>query len=506
VLPFDKHPGSLITDTPVSTRAMKEFKLPDIGEGVHEGEIVRWLVKEGDPVREEQLMVEVMTDKATVQIPCPWTGRVGKILAKPGEIVKTGAAIIVIEEEGASPAPAAAPAAAAPLTAIPVRPPAAVVETVVTTENVLAAPAVRKLARELGVDLAKVKATGAFGRVTEEDVRSAAAKPAAPEPRPAPPAEARPEPAPAPVPPSASAAGSPAPARGAEAAVQLPSLAPPPAPAVENEAPAPPRAAEPAARPPAPAQVHAKPVTEIVAPAAHAAKAGQEERIPVAGLRKRILEKMGASKRSAAHFTYVEEIDMTSLVHLKQKTAEAAQVRGVKLTYLPFIVKACVAALHKHPTLNATLDEAKNEIVVKRYYNVGVAVATEDGLSVAVVHDADKKDLWGIAAEVERLAEAARSRTIKLEELTGSTFTITSLGAAGGMFATPIINHPEVAIVGIHKIEKRPVVRDEAVVVRDMMYLSCSFDHRVIDGHVGAAFVQTLKEYLEHPALLFLGA
>jgi len=272
-----------------------------------------------------------------------------------------------------------------------------------------------------------------------------------------------------------------------------------PAPAVQE-----PRPAIPAVS--VPAQVPARPVVELVAPAGHVPKGGAEERIAVAGLRKRILEKMHTSKTSAAHFTYVEEIDMTSLVHLKQKSAEAAQKRGVKLTYLPFIVKACVAALKQHPTLNSTLDEAAGEIIVKKYYNIGVAVATDEGLTVVVVHDADKKDLWEIASEVDRLATAARERKARIEELTGSTFTITSLGVAGGMFATPIINHPEVAIIGIHKIEKRPVVRDDTVVVREMMYLSCSFDHRVIDGHVGAAFVQTLKEHLEHPALVFLGA
>ena len=534
---------------------MKEFKLPDIGEGVHEGEIVRWLVNEGDPIKEEQLMVEVMTDKATVQIPCPWNGRVSKLLAKAGEVVKTGAGLILIEEAGAPTAAVSPPAALPPREEhIPVTPVSAVVETVVAPEGVLAAPAVRKMARDLGVDLVKVKPTGAFGRITEEDVKNAARpaasptpsmpiekpaapieRPSAPIERPAAPVERPPvipitPPTPAapvvevphvPQTPPASPAPTVAPATHAAPAPHAPqaphvsSTAPVPQSPPRSEAPAPAiqRAPEPAparvlvkAPPPAPAQVAARPMTELITPAAHPSKGGLEERIPVAGLRKRILEKMGASKRNAAHFTYVEEVDMSALVHLKAKSADVATKRGVKLTYLPFIVKACVAALEQHPTLNSTLDEAANEIVVKKYYNIGLAVATEEGLTVAVIHDADKKDLWTIAQEIERLAAAARERTIKLEELTGGTFTITSLGVAGGMFATPIINHPEVAIVGIHKIEKRPVVRDEAVVVRDMMYLSCSFDHRVIDGHVGAAFVQTLKDFLEHPALLLLGA
>ena len=408
----------------------KEFHLPDIGEGVSEGEIVKWLVKEGDPIKEEQLMVEVMTDKATVQIPSPWTGKVAKLLAKEGEVVKTGAAIVVIEEAGGTPAPAAAKLAPV---ATPVAPTAAPPSTPAPAGEVLATPGVRKLARELSVDLAAVRGSGPAGRVTDDDVRAAKSAPAA----------ARP--------------------------------------------------------PPAPARA-----TELVAPAAHAPKGGLEERVPLVGLRKRISEKMHKSKTTAAHFTYVEEVDMTAVIHLRQKAAETAAKRGVKLTYLPFIVKAVVTALKQHPFLNATLDEARSEVVVKKYYNVGIATATDEGLTVVVLHDADKLDLWQIGSEIDRLATAARQKTIRLEDLSGSTFTITSLGVMGGVFATPIINFPEVAILGIHKIEKRAVVRDDVIVIRDMMYLSCAFDHRVVDGHVGAAFVHTLKEYLEHPALLFM--
>jgi len=196
---------------------------------------------------------------------------------------------------------------------------------------------------------------------------------------------------------------------------------------------------------------------------------------------------------------------MTALVHLRERVQDAATKRGLKLTYLPFIIKAVVAGLQQHPNLNASLDEEKMEILLKVYYNLGIAVATDDGLTVIVIHDADKKDVWQLAAEVEELSHQARNKTIKIENLTGGTFTITSLGPKGGMFATPIINHPEVGIVGIHKIEKRPVVHNETIVIREMMYLSCSFDHRVVDGHIGANFVQTVKDYLEHPALLFLG-
>jgi len=406
---------------------VKEFKLPDIGEGVHEGEITKWLVKEGDPIKEEQLFVEVMTDKVTVQLPSPFTGRVLRLLAKEGEVVKVGSAIIVVGEEGeaapTAPAPTAAPTAKAAAPAPTPTAPAAA-----PSGEILATPAVRRLARELSVDLAAVRATGPQGRITEDDVRGAAmgAKPAAP----------------------------------------------------------PPTLAAPAAAP---------------AP-------GKEERIPIHGIRRRISEKMHKSKTTAAHFTYVEEVDMTALVHLREKLKAKAEKKGAKLTYLPFIIRAVVAALREHPTLNATVDDEKQETVVKRYYNIGVATATDAGLVVPVVRDADQKDLYGLAREIERLADAARTNNLTTQDVAGGTFTITSLGALGGIMATPIINWPEVAILGVHRIEKRPVVRNDQVVVHDMMYLTCSFDHRVIDGHVGAAFVESVKEYLEHPALLFVEA
>ena len=410
---------------------VKEFKLPDIGEGVHEGEITKWLVKEGDPIKEEQLFVEVMTDKVTVQLPSPFTGKVLRLLAKEGEVVKVGSPIIVVGEAGeAAPEPEefrpipAEPAARAPSPpgATPASGPSA------APGEILATPAVRKLARELGVDLAAVRGTGPRGRVTEEDVRGTA-------------------------------------------------KAPKPVVAVE---------VHPAAKPSAPG--------------------AREERIPVHGVRRRIAEKMQKSKNTAAHFTYVEEVDMTALVHLRDKLKARAEKKGVKLTYLPFIIRGVVAALKDHPTLNGMLDDEKQEIVVKRYYNIGIATATDAGLIVPVVHDADKRDLNALAAEIERLAEAARTNKLTPQDIAGGTFTITSLGALGGILATPIINWPEVAILGIHRIEKRPVVHNDQVVVREMMYVTCSFDHRVIDGHVGAAFVESVKEYLEHPALLFVEA
>lgn len=402
----------------------REWKLPDIGEGVHEGEVTKWFLKPGDAVKENDPMVEVMTDKVTVQIPSPFTGKVLELRAKEGEVVKVGTVLIVFGEEGeAPPKKAAAPAPAHGTRAheVPAAPAAAPVAA--TTAAVTAAPSVRRLAKELGVDLTTIRGTGPGGRIAEEDVRRAKSAPTAPAPRPA---------------------------------------------------------------------VSFVPL-------------GGEERVPIHGLRKRIYDKMAKSEAAAAPFTYVEEIDMTQLVHLRERLNEVGEKRGVKLTYLPFFVKAILAGLREYPTLNASVDEERGDLVIKRYYNVGIATATDEGLTVTVVHEADKKDLWALAREAERLAQAARDRKLTLHEVQGSTFTITSLGKEGGILATPIINWPEVAIVGIHRIEKRPVVRDDQVVVRDMMYLSCSFDHRVIDGHVGAAFVASVRNYLEHPAMLFVG-
>ncbi len=406
----------------------REFKLPDIGEGVHEGEITKWFVKDGDAVRENDPLVEVMTDKVTVQIPSPVTGKILERRGKEGEIVKVGATIVVFGEAGeAAPRPAApvagpAQAPAPPRAVSPPPPPAA------PAGEVLAAPAVRRLARELGVNLAAIRGTGPSGRVTEADVRGAA----------------------------------------------------------HGVAPA----STPAAAP---------------KPAVSVATAGGEERVPIHGLRKRIYDKMAKSNSTAARFTYVEEVDMSHLVQLRDRLNEAGAKKGVKLTFLPFIIKACVAALKEFPALNASVDDDRQEIVLKRYYNMGIATATDEGLTVTVVHEADRKDLWALASEVERLSTAAREKKLSLQDVQGSTFTITSLGKEGGILATPIINWPEVAILGIHKIEKRPVVRDDHIVIREMMYVSCSFDHRVIDGHVGAAFVQAVRGYLEHPAMLFVG-
>ncbi|MEK6987359.1 MAG: dihydrolipoamide acetyltransferase family protein, partial [Candidatus Thermoplasmatota archaeon] len=290
----------------------REFKLPDIGEGVHEGEITKWFVREGDAIKENDPVVEVMTDKVTVQIPSPVTGRILQLRAKEGEVVNVGSVLVVFGEAGetvptAPPAPAASAATAIPKPAAPAPPSAAIGE-------ILAAPAVRRIAKELGVDLARVRGGGPGGRILEDDVRSAKAAP-----------------------------------------VSTPATA--------------------------------------VKPAVSLVPAGREERVPIHGLRKRIYEKMAKSKATAAHFTYVEEVDMTQVVGLRDHLKEKAERKNVRLTFLPFMLKATVAALKEHPTLNASVDDERQEIVVKHYINIGIATATDEGLTVTVIHDADRLGL-----------------------------------------------------------------------------------------------------------------
>ncbi len=441
-----------------------EFRLPDIGEGVTEGEIVGWLVKPGDRVVENQDMVEVMTDKATVTIGAPKSGRVAELKGGVGDTIPVGEVMIVLElgvpEEpldapAPTPAPVkaptAAPAAAPKAPSLDEGPVASACGDIKTSlpgvelanrgapsgdaseERPLAAPATRRLARELGVDLRSVPASGKGGRLTREDVEAAHAR--------------------------------------------------------RSEAPA----AAPATAAPAAAQ---KPLV--------LARGADEERVAIRGLRKRISENMARSKRTAAHFTYVDECDVTALKAFRERLAPHAEQRGQKLTYLPFIVKAVVRALKRNPKLNSLVDDAANEIVLKKTHDLGIAVSTEAGLIVPVLRDADKKSVLEVAADVQRLGEAARSGKIAPEDLGGSSFTITSLGKLGGLFATPVINYPEVAILGVHEIKRKPVVRGDEIVIGEVMLLSLSFDHRIIDGDVGAAFAKDIIAALEEPDLLVL--
>ncbi len=443
-----------------------ELILPDIGEGVVEAEIQKWFVKPGDEIHEDQPLVEVMTDKATVTIPSPRRGRVTRLHYEEGQLARVHQPLLELELE-AAPSPqaseVAAPSASSQVTAAKASPsdelslprgfgapggepateatqaiPPALSAESDARPKALATPSVRAMARQLGIDLQAVRGTGPGGRVTKEDLAQARNGHAPP-------------PTPAPIP-----------------------------------------------QRPVPFSEHLlehSPVTQV----AHG-----DEVIPLRGVRRRIAERMAQSKRTAAHFTFVEQVDVSELVKVKDRVATAARAEGVKLTFLPFIVKAAVAALKKHPWLNATLDEARGEIRLRREYHIGIASATEHGLVVPVVRSADRLSLVGVAKEIERLSSESKAGKAQAKDMGGSTFTITSLGSLGGLFATPIINFPEVAVLGVHRIRPTPVVKDGQIVARDVMHVSLSFDHRVVDGHVGAAFAYALIGYLEDPNLLFM--
>jgi len=411
-----------------------EFRLPDIGEGIAEGEVVRWLVKEGDDLQDDQPMVEIMTDKATVEIQAPRAGRVAKLMYAEGQVCPVGKVLIVIDmgpSEGPTPPAKDSPkqsSGSSTRSEVPDAPsaPAAAAGEHAASGNgvsardagVLATPATRKLARDAGIDIRDVTGTGPAGRVTSDDVRAHGGAPAA----------------------------------NARLAAD--------------------------------------------------ADAG-DVRIPFRGVRRKIAERMVLSKHTAAHFTYVEEVDCTDLVALRARANAALAARGIKLSFLPFIVKATAAALVKFPQMNATLDDAAGEIIQRGHRHIGLAAATDVGLIVPVVRDADRLSIIELAAEIERLATLTRAGKAAREELSGSTFTITSLGALGGLLATPIINQPEVAILGVHKIAKRPAVRGDAIVIRELMNLSISVDHRVVDGYDAARFVAEIKASLEAPGPLY---
>ena len=442
-----------------------EFKLPDIGEGVTEGEIVNWLVQTGDTVAENQDMVEVMTDKATVTIGAPKAGKVAERRFKVGDTVPVGEVLVVfdlaaggVSASVAAPAvvPIVASASAARaelgsaatavgdiretlpgMDAAPSRAAAASGLAEYFSDKPLAAPATRKLARELGVDLRAVPPSGSAGRVTREDVERAARGPAT------------------------------SPGSGASV-VQL-----------------------------VPAAVATSPLARPVARA-------EDERVPIRGMRKRIYENMARSKHTAAHFNYIDECNVSALISLRDRAKPHAERAGAKLTFLPFIIKAVVAALKRHPRLNAVVDDTQHEYILRKSYDIGIAAATDAGLMVPVLREADRLSVVDIARELERLGGLARSGKIQKEDLGGSSFTVSSLGKLGGLMAPPIINYPELGIMGVHAIKRKPVVKDDQIVIGDVMILSFSFDHRLIDGDVGAAFAQEIISSLEEPDRLLV--
>ncbi|MGZ3446799.1 MAG: dihydrolipoamide acetyltransferase family protein, partial [Myxococcaceae bacterium] len=385
----------------------------------------------GDAIEEDQGVVELMTDKATVTVPAPRAGKVISVHGTEGEIAKVHHTLLTLETAGGAPAaaPAAAPAhgaSPAPATSSAVPLAARAVE----AAKVLATPVTRRMAREHGLDLAAISGTGPQGRVLKADVQAALDMGRAPEPVQAPRAKL----------------------------VPLPS-------------------------------------------------AGADQRIPIRGLRKKIAEKMVRSKFTAPHSLFVEEVDVTQLVALRKRLNAGLAESGesLKISFLPFICKALIPVFRKYPSLNANFDDAAQELVQRGSFNFGIAAATDEGLTVPVVKDVDRLTVRQLAEEISRLGAAAREKKLKMDELSGGTFTITSLGTNGGLFALPIINYPEVAILGLHRIRKRPVVADDdQIVIREMMNVSLSFDHRVIDGLVAAEATGALVQLLEHPETLLL--
>ncbi len=544
-----------------------EFKLPDIGEGVAEGEIVKWLVKSGDAVKEHQAVVEVMTDKATVEIPAPAAGVIKETRAKPGDVVPVGSVIFVLET-GAAAAPAqkshapAAPAAAtpAPKAAAPAPAPAgghgpskavggklefklpdigegvaegeivkwlvnagdavkehqAVVEVMTDKATVeIPAPAAGKVI-ELRAKAGDVVPVGSVIFVLETAGGAVAAPVHAP-------AHAGPAAAPAPA-----AVG--APAAPAKRASDEKVLAVPSARRVARElgidlgavggsgrngvvrradveAFAKAQSAAPAAKPVAAAPASSAPTRPAAAPISFA-PGERETRIPFRGVRRKISEAMVRSKFTAPHFTVVEEVDVTELVRLRESAKALGAESGVKVTFMPFIMKACALGLVKFPMLNGHLDEATQEIVRCGYVNLGIAMDTDNGLIVPVVKEVQSKGILQLAQELNELAERTRAGKVKPDELKGSTFSITNAGNIGGILATPIINFPDIAIMGVHRIVKRPGVvetpQGDKIEVRQYMNFSASVDHRLADGADGARFLVYIKRLLENPGLLAL--
>jgi 2-oxoisovalerate dehydrogenase E2 component (dihydrolipoyl transacylase) len=400
-----------------------DFALPEIGEGVYEAELMSWLVKPGQAVKRGQGLVEVMTDKATMEVPSPFVGIVEELRAEPGRKIKVGEVLLTY-------APAGTPAvvgvgAPTAVSAEGALRPAAIQNGNGAASRVpaKAAPSVRLMARKLGIDLTGIRGTGPAGRILIDDL-------------------------------TAQLAAAPPDSKGR------------------------------------------RPLPDY-------GKAGA--RLKLQGVRRRVADRMAVAKRTIPHYSYVDECDVSDLVRLRYSLRDTYGAAGVKLTYVPFFVKAAVAALKEVPMINASFDEASGELVMHDRYHIGIAVATPAGLIVPVIHDADKKDIPTIARELERLSRDARSGRSKLEDLRGGTFTVSSVGNFGGLLSTPVINHPEVAILGLGKVIRRPVFDHVGrIKPADLIYLSLSFDHRVIDGAVGAHFTNILIRRLQNPVTLLV--
>ncbi len=436
--------------------ALKEIQLPELGEGVTEGEMIKWLVKIGDKVSADQAIAEIMTDKASVEVPTPVAGTIKEFKLKEGDVAKVGMAMLVLDLDGAgattakAPAPpiSQAPAVAAPAPAVTVKPAnapqtSAAMMTAKTNgggldvhppaaqSNVLATPATRRLAREMEIDINVLHGSGVAGRITREDVMNTKGT-------------------------GATAAGSPS------VSPQMPKLA-------------------------------------------YASNQAQlEERVPLRGIRKKIAENLQMAKHIIPHFTLMDEANVTALFKMREDLKPLAEKQNVKITYLPFVIKAMIATIREFPQFNASIDDASSEIVYKKYFNIGFAADTPNGLLVPVIKSADQKSMLHLSREIVELAKKARDGKLALDEMKGATITITNIGSVGGTYATPIINHPEVAILGMYKISDKPVVKDGKLDVIKVMNFTITADHRLIDGAVAANFLKAFINRIENPGALML--
>ncbi len=411
-----------------------KLALPDIGEGVTEGEMITWLVKEGDPVKADQPVVEVMTDKATVEVPAPDAGVITKLVAKEGDIIPIGGTLLEIKLDASTrTTPGEKVKDESVVTQVPMMSTAPSSEVAiippVAESFVLASPSTRRFAREVNVDINQILGTGLAGRVTRQDVLGAT--------------------------------GGVGETLVSPAAVNFP---------------------------------------------ARDFKTKMDERVPFKGIRKKIAENLQMAKKIIPHFTIMDEANVTQLVKLKEQAKKAGEKYGVKVTYLPFVIKALVATLHEYPMFNASIDDEAGEIVYKKTFNIGFAADTPNGLIVPVIKSADQKSILELSAQITDLSIRARAGKLNLDEIRGATITITNIGSIGGTYATPIINHPEVAIIGMYKITKKPVfVANEKFKIASVMNYTVTADHRLIDGAVAANFLKTLFEKLENPAALMIG-
>lgn len=445
--------------------AVEQVQLPEIGEGVNEGELVTWLVQPGDAIEVDQPIVELMTDKATVEVPSPMAGTVKELKFGEGDTVEVGATLITLDSSGASSspstenpsAPATSDASATGSTPSPAQPAVAAsgsamavsspsgpgaaassaqgggLQPPVAAIEVLATPSTRRLAREMNIDINQIKGTGLAGRVTRDDILKVSQNGAAP---------------------SSMQAGP------------------------------------------------ATPVTAYSTPPLW--NGGGEERIPLKGIRKKIAENMQMAKRVIPHFTLMDEANVSALVDLRKSLKPHAEKMGIKVTYLPFVFKALIATVKEFPKFNGMIDDEAQEIVYKKFFNVGFAADTPNGLLVPVIKNADQKTIYQLSQEIVDLATRAREGKLKLDEMKGATFTVTNIGSVGGTYATPIINHPEVAIFGMYKIQERPFIQDGELTSAQFMNFTVTCDHRLIDGAEAARFLSAFIQRIENPGRLMM--